>query len=104
MEYIGIFTEDYFYLDGQKLKILISHTEDDVEIIIRYDEEHPFLIKEIGIFLDNRNHFGHLYRMYNVWKYESFATDDIECIAIAKHFATQVSKFLRDTLRYFKEN
>lgn len=45
MEYIGIFTEDYFYLDGQKLKILISYTEDDVEIIIRYDEEHPFLIK-----------------------------------------------------------
>ena len=100
MKYLGIFPEDKFYLDGKNLKIFMAYIE-DTELIIRYDGETPFLIKEIGIFLEKSETYGS--KMYSVWEYEHFSKYDSECIAVAKQFATEVTNYLKDTLRYFKE-
>lgn len=105
MKYLGIFCEGQFYCgeNPEDYGILHGYLEDGLEIIILYDRHHPFLMKRIGVFLDETKSNILAIKWYNLWNYEYFSQDEIECITVAKKFAIETTKFLRDTLKFFKD-
>ena len=105
MNFIGICCEGYFHTSENSkyahLYRYIKIYEDNVEVIILYDKEHPFLINKIAIQLDNSLYNG--LRMYSVWDLEFKAGSIEECGVISCDFAYQITKFLKDTLKYFTD-
>lgn len=101
MEFQGVKCEDALFLDAGdgQYKILHTNTDDGAEVIIKYTSNQPFNIQEICIFLTYSFLFQR--KMYCVWKCEYYANDDIECIAISKKFAEEISKYLKSVLDYF---
>ena len=103
MEFQGIKCENGLFLDAGdgQYKILHTQTEDEAEVIVKYNANQPFKIQEICVFLTYSSIFQS--KMYGVWKYEYYAQDDIECLAISKHFAGEISKYLKKVLEFFIE-
>ena len=101
MEFQGVKVRDALFLDAGdgQYKILHTTTDDGADVMIKYTSNQPFNIQEIWVFLTYSSLFQR--EMYCVWKYEYYAHDDIECIAISKHFAEEISKYLKKVLDYF---
>ena len=68
-------------------------------MVVLHDKEHPFLIKKIAIQLDDSQYYG--LKMYSVWGLELKVVSIEECEVVSCDLAYQITKFLKDTLKYF---
>ena len=109
MRFLGIEFEGYFHryqlTEDSPFGLLITYTEDTadgVEVLILYDKQCPFLIRQIGVQLDDSTYYG--VKPYSVWSIENNEVyeSDEECQNVARYFAIEIIKFQREALRHLE--
>jgi len=88
LEYIGIYHDCNLPMEG---KLLVSYIN-ETEIIIRYDEEHPFRITQISILLENSEQMT----LYDTFKCDYLAATDVDAKAFATSFAELILKYRKE--------
>jgi len=85
MKHIGIYHDFNLPCEGKLLAAYVDNTE----ILIRYDEEQPFQIKQIAILLEDSEQMT----LYDVFECDYYAKTDVEARTFAKSFAELILKY-----------
>ena len=99
MKYLGIY---------QSFQPIISKTPrlldfvGNIQVIIHYNEEHPFYIEQIAVLLDSYREHDTLIEAYDVFECGVHLKTDTEAKAFGVSFAEELIKYRRELLRYFR--
>ena len=91
MEHKGIYHDFNLPRKGKLLAAYVGN----IDIHIRYDEEHPFRITQVAILLEDSEQM----KLYDVFECDYYAKTDVEARAFAKSFA----EFLLNYREIYKE-
>jgi len=88
MKYIGIYHDFNLPSEGKLLAAYVGN----IDIHIRYDEEHPFRITQVAILLEDSEQM----KLYDVFECDYYAKTDVEARIFTTSFAELILKYRKE--------